>query len=76
MRGIFKRKIYIQTEYEDRHIEALEKERISYKLVSRIEAISWLGFVYFTWSVVIDTSALLLIIYYALFGDLPFFNKG
>ena len=54
MKNIFKRKIYIQTEFEDRHIDALEDANIPYELVTKIEAIAWARLAYLVYSVILD----------------------
>ena len=54
MKNIFKRKIYIQTEFEDRHIEALEEANVPYTLITRIEAVAWARLGYLVYSVILD----------------------
>ena len=54
MKNIFERKIYNQTEFEDRHIDALEDANIPYELVTKIEAIAWARLAYLVYSVILD----------------------
>ena len=54
MKNIFERKIYIQTEYADEHIDALEDANIPYELVTKIEAIAWARLAYLVYSVILD----------------------
>ena len=64
MKNIFKRKIYIQTEFEDRHIDALENANVPYVLVSKIVAVTWARLSYLVYSVILDCVVLGGIIYY------------
>ena len=64
MKNIFERKIFIQTEYEERHIEALEKADVPYVLVSKIVAVTWARLGYLVYSVILDCVVLGGIIYY------------
>ena len=64
MKNIFERKIFIQTEYEERHIDALENADVPYVLVSKIVAVTWARLAYFTYSVILDCVVLGGIIYY------------
>ena len=54
MKNIFERKIYIQTEYADEHIDALENANVPYKLITKIEAIAWARLAYLVYSVILD----------------------
>ena len=64
MKNIFERKIFIQTEYEERHIEALENADVPYVLVSKIVAVTWARLGYLVYSVILDCVVLGGIIYY------------
>ena len=64
MKNIFERKIFIQTEYEERHIEALENANVPYVLVSKIVAVTWARLGYLVYSVILDCVVLGGIIYY------------
>jgi hypothetical protein len=64
MKNIFERKIFIQTEYEDRHIDALENADVPYVLVSKIVAVTWARLGYLVYSVILDCVVLGGIIYY------------
>ena len=64
MKNIFERKIFIQTEYEDRHIDALEDADVPYVLVSKIVAVTWARLGYLVYSVILDCVVLGGIIYY------------
>jgi hypothetical protein len=64
MKNIFERKIYIQTEYEDRHIDALDNANVPYVLVSKIVAVTWARLGYFVYSVILDSVVLGGILYY------------
>ena len=64
MKNIFERKIFIQTEYEDRHIDALENADVPYVLVSKIVAVTWGRLGYLVYSVILDCVVLGGIIYY------------
>ena len=64
MKNIFERKIFIQTEYEEIHIQKLNEEEIPYVIRERIKIISWARLVYFTYSVILDCVVLGGIIYY------------
>ena len=64
MKNIFERKIYIQTEYADEHIDALENANVPYVLVSKIVAVTWARLGYITYSVILDFIVLSGIIYY------------
>ena len=64
MKNIFETKIFIQTEYEERHIEALENANVPYVLVSKIVAVTWARLGYLVYSVILDCVVLGGIIYY------------
>ena len=64
MKNIFERKIYIQTEFEDRHIDALENANVPYQLITKIEAVAWARLGYLVYSVILDCVVLGGIIYY------------
>ena len=64
MKNIFERKIFIQTEYEDKHIDALENADVPYVLVSKIVAVTWARLGYLVYSVILDCVVLRGIIYY------------
>ena len=64
MKNIFERKIFIQTEYEERHIDALENADVPYVLVSKIVAVTWARLGYLVYSVILDCVVLGGIIYY------------
>ena len=64
MKNIFERKIFIQTEYEDKHIDALENADVPYVLVSKIVAVTWARLGYLVYSVILDCVVLGGIIYY------------
>ena len=64
MKNIFERKIFIQTEYEDKHIDALENANVPYVLVSKIVAVTWARLGYLVYSVILDCVVLGGIIYY------------
>ena len=64
MKNIFERKIFIQTEYEERHIEALDNANVPYVLVSKIVAVTWARLGYLVYSVILDCVVLGGIIYY------------
>ena len=64
MKNIFERKIYIQTEYAEEHIDALENANVPYVLVSKIVAVTWARLGYITYSVILDFIVLSGIIYY------------
>ena len=64
MKNIFERKIFIQTEYEERHIDALENANVPYVLVSKIVAVTWARLGYLVYSVILDCVVLGGIIYY------------
>ena len=64
LKNLFIKKTYIQTEYKEEHIEALEALDIPYELVTRIEAFNFVSFVYFVYSVILDIVVLGSIIYY------------
>ena len=64
MKNIFDRKIFIQTEYEDKHIDALENANVPYVLVSKIVAVTWVRLGYLVYSVILDCVVLGGIIYY------------
>ena len=64
MKNIFERKIFIQTEYEEIHIQKLNEEEIPYVIRERIKIISWARLAYFTYSVILDCVVLGGIIYY------------
>ena len=64
MKNIFERKIFIQTEYEDKHIDALENADVPYVLVSKIVAVTWARLGYLVYSGMLDCVVLGGIIYY------------
>ena len=64
MKNIFETKIFIQTEYEERHIDALENANVPYVLVSKIVAVTWARLGYLVYSVILDCVVLGGIIYY------------
>ena len=64
MKNIFERKIFIQTEYEDKHIDALENADVPYVLVSKIVAVTWARLGYLVYSVILDCVVLGGMIYY------------
>ena len=64
MKNIFETKIFIQTEYEERHIDALENADVPYVLVSKIVAVTWARLGYLVYSVILDCVVLGGIIYY------------
>ena len=59
----FDKKKYIETEYEDRHIENLNKSNVPYVIKERREFTSLLSMVYFVYSIILDCFVLLGIAY-------------
>ena len=59
----FDKKKYIETEYEDRHIENLNKANVPYVIKERREFTSLLSMVYFVYSIILDCFVLLGIAY-------------
>ena len=59
----FDKKKYIETEYEDRHIENLNKANVPYVIKERREFNSLLSMVYFVYSIILDCFVLLGIAY-------------
>ena len=51
---IFQKKKYIETEYEDRHIENLNKANVPYVVRERRVITSYLGLAYFIYSIILD----------------------
>ena len=64
LKNLFIKKTYIQTEYKEEHIEALEALDIPYELVRKIEAFNFASLVYFIYSFTLDIVVLGSIIYY------------
>ena len=64
LKNLFIKKTYIQTEYKEEHIEALEALDIPYELVTKIEAFNFASLVYFIYSITLDIVVLGSIIYY------------
>ena len=64
MLKILKKEKFIETEYEEIHIQKLNEEEIPYVIRERIKIISWARLVYFTYSVILDCVVLGGIIYY------------
>ena len=63
-KNLFIKRIYIQTEYKEEHIDALQKANVPYELVTRIEAFNFASLVYFIYSITLDIVVLGSIIYY------------
>ena len=51
---IFEKKKYIETEYEERHIENLNKANVPFVVKERREITSYVGLVYFIYSIILD----------------------
>lgn len=61
---IFKKEKFIETEYEEIHIQRLNEEEIPYVVKERIKIISWARLIYFTYSVILDFVVVGSLIYY------------
>ena len=64
LKNLFIKKTYIQTEYKEEHIEALNEADIPYELVTKIEALNFASLMYFIYSITLDIVVLGSIIYY------------
>ncbi len=51
---IFEKRKYIETEYEERHIENLNKANVPYVVRERRVITSYLGLAYFIYSIILD----------------------
>ena len=51
---IFQKKKYIETEYEERHIENLNRANVPYVVKERRVITSYLGLAYFIYSIILD----------------------
>ena len=63
-KNLFIKRIYIQTEYKEEHIDALQEADVPYELVTRIEAVNYARLMYFIYSIILDCIVLGSVIYY------------